>query len=455
MLGASLLWAHRLRLLACRALLPRSGCYRAPAPRGGWLAGIVGRAVLGVGLLSASTGAAVPIAYPSVVSSWPHDPEAFTQGLLIHCGVFYESTGLYEESSLRLVDIHSGDVLRQVALPAEEFGEGLSLVDERLIQLTWKNGVAHEYQEDTFASTREFEYEGEGWGLCYDGNRLVMSDGSSELFFRDPETFELLGQVKVTLDGDPVVRLNELECVGELVYANVWMTDSILRIDPASGEVLTLVDASGLLSDEEARAADVLNGIAYHPTSQHFFIGGKLWPRLFEVRFPFDPEAASAADIDEDTDPDAGRLVGSPDAAVLDPDDCERALVTRERAEEPLAPEDAGGTPVGAPSDEQVPSVQDTEGSDGVPPGGEDAQATDSTSAGDSAAVSDGPSGDGDATGPNAGGGCGCSVVGRADTSPSRHSSEIGMLRHFVVIPWGLVIGLAFRRRGTFPREVR
>jgi glutaminyl-peptide cyclotransferase len=238
---------------------------------------------------------------PTVIETHPHDADAFTQGLLLHDGVFYESTGLYGESTLREVEPETGRVLRSTALGADEFGEGLALVDDRLIQLTWKKGVAYEYRRDDFELLRSFEYEGEGWGLCYDGSRLVMSDGSSRLTFRDASSFEVLGSVEVEIGGAPVDQLNELECVGDRVFSNVWQTDWILEIDPTSGEVLTQIDASGLLTSSEANAADVLNGIAYDPDTRHFFITGKLWPKLFEVRFG----AQGADDMVEV--PDAGQ----------------------------------------------------------------------------------------------------------------------------------------------------
>lgn len=252
-------------------------------------------------LTLATTVSAVPVVRPDVVRSLPHDSDAFTQGLLLHCGHFFESTGLYGASSLREVEPLTGEVLRSRMLPGDEFGEGLALVQDQLIQLTWREGLAHRYHLGSLAPAGSDRYEGEGWGLCFDGQRLVMSDGSSELFFRDRESFELLGSVSVTRDGLPVRQLNELECVGDLVYANVWMTDVILRIDPGSGQVLTEIDASLLLTPEEYATADVLNGIAYHAPSQHFFLTGKHWPRLFEVSFPFAPGSASS---------DAGTISG-------------------------------------------------------------------------------------------------------------------------------------------------
>lgn len=236
---------------------------------------------------------------PEVLSSFPHDPTAFTQGLLLFDSELYESTGLEGQSTVRRVRLESGEVLQRTDLIDTEFGEGLALVDDRLVQLTWQNGVAHVYDRATLTKLESFDYDGEGWGLCFDGAKLLMTDGSSTLFFRDPQTFDIEGQVTVTLDGAPVARLNELECVGELVYANVWQTDFILRIDPRTGTVLTRIDASGLLTAEEEVSADVLNGIAYDASTDHFYLTGKLWPRLFEVRFPFDSGKAS-------NDPDAG-----------------------------------------------------------------------------------------------------------------------------------------------------
>jgi len=215
----------------------------------------------------------------------PHDPTAFTQGLLFKDGELYESTGLNGQSSLRRVDPRSGEVRQEIDVPAEYFAEGLARVGERLIQLTWQNEVAFEYDRETFEKQGEFAYDTEGWGLCFDGARLVMSDGSSTLFFRDPETFALVGQVPVTLAGKPQAQLNELECVGNQVYANVWQTDTIVRIDPGTGAVGAVIDASGLLTFEEQARADVLNGIAWDPALETFLITGKLWPWLYEVQF--------------------------------------------------------------------------------------------------------------------------------------------------------------------------
>ncbi|MPZ15299.1 MAG: glutaminyl-peptide cyclotransferase [Chloroflexi bacterium] len=220
-----------------------------------------------------------------VLSILPHDASAFTQGLLMHEGLLYESTGLHGQSSLRAVDRESGNVLQIVDLEPKLFGEGLAQVADRLIQLTWQEGVALVYDLASLQRVSAFSYAGEGWGLCYDGKQLVMSDGSSTLSFRDPDSFEVRRTVTVKLDGLPLDRLNELECVGDDVYANVWLTDTIVRIEAQSGRVEAVIDASGLLSPVERRGVDVLNGIAYDPQSQTFLVTGKLWPSLFEVHF--------------------------------------------------------------------------------------------------------------------------------------------------------------------------
>jgi glutaminyl-peptide cyclotransferase len=197
----------------------------------------------------------------------------------------YESTGQYGKSELRRVRLNDGKVLAKRKLDPGFFGEGLALVGRRLIQLTWRAGIAFVSDVATLQEQETLRYAGEGWGLCYDGTALVMSNGSSSLDFRDPETMELRRKLKVTKDGRPVEELNELECVGKEIYANVWRHDEILRIDPATGRVTASIDASGLLTRAESRRADVLNGIAYKPDSKTFLLTGKLWPQIFEVDF--------------------------------------------------------------------------------------------------------------------------------------------------------------------------
>ena len=218
-----------------------------------------------------------------VVRTFPHDPGAFTQGLLFLEGKFYESTGLYGRSSLRRVDPDSGVVERGVDLPADLFGEGLARVGGRLVQLTWKNRRALVWNLATLRKEREISYQGEGWGLCFDGRHLIMSDGSETLALRDPESFAKVGEIVVRRAGQPLRNLNELECLEGIVYANVWQNSHIARIDARTGEVTGWIDASGLLRPDEAHAADVLNGIAYLPATGHLAVTGKLWPRIFEV----------------------------------------------------------------------------------------------------------------------------------------------------------------------------
>ena len=218
-----------------------------------------------------------------VVRAYPHATDAFTQGLIWHDGVMYESTGQHGQSSLRKVRLEDGKVLAQRNLKSTVFGEGLERVGNRLIQLTWRSGLAFVSDLSSLEEQETLEYAGEGWGLCYDGTMLVMSDGSSTLELRDPESMALLDELSVSHNGRPVPNLNELECVGSDVYANVWQRDEILRIDRESGRVTAVIDASGLLSRVEARSADVMNGIAYKPESESFLVTGKLWPHVFEV----------------------------------------------------------------------------------------------------------------------------------------------------------------------------
>ena len=217
------------------------------------------------------------------VHTYPHDPEAFTQGLVLDGSVLYESTGLEGRSSLRRVDLQTGRVLAMTRLPDEVFGEGLAQLPGTLIQLTWKHGMALLYDPQTLALQRRVPYRGEGWGLCYDGASVVMSDGSDRLTWRRPDTFEIQRTAQVTLDGSPLDKLNELECVNGNVYANVWHTDMIVHVDAASGRVIDRIDASGLFASDQREA--VLNGIAHDPADGLFYITGKLWPRLFKVRF--------------------------------------------------------------------------------------------------------------------------------------------------------------------------
>ncbi|TVR18976.1 MAG: alpha/beta fold hydrolase [Anaerolineaceae bacterium] len=224
---------------------------------------------------------------PQVIAQYPHDTRAFTQGLLLHNGVFYESTGNYGQSTLRRVAIETGEILQKIALESRYFGEGLALIPEndRLIQLTWRENVAFVYDRETFDLLDTFSYDGEGWGLCYDGQHLYMSNGSDRLYQRDPHTFEVLRMITVTQEGEGRNRLNELACVGDSVYANVWMSDEIVRIRKADGIISAVIDASGLLMPEERANANVLNGITYDEAQSLFYVTGKYWPYMFLVDF--------------------------------------------------------------------------------------------------------------------------------------------------------------------------
>ncbi|HVF92568.1 MAG TPA: glutaminyl-peptide cyclotransferase [Blastocatellia bacterium] len=220
-----------------------------------------------------------------VVNSYPHDPTAFLQGLVWYDGVFYESTGLEGKSTLRRVEFPSGKVLKQVRLDPELFGEGLALVNDRLIQLTWTTGKGFVYDRESFNKLAEFTYDTEGWGLAYDGQNLILSDGSNVLTYLDPQTFKPVKKLSVTMNGRPARQLNELEFIEGEIWANVWQTDRILRIDPASGQVTSYLDLRDLLPPQMRRGGeDVLNGIAYDHAQKRIFVSGKLWPRLFEIR---------------------------------------------------------------------------------------------------------------------------------------------------------------------------
>jgi glutamine cyclotransferase len=218
-----------------------------------------------------------------VVATYPHDPAAFTQGLLWHRGKLYESTGMYGTSSLREVELASGRIVRRVDFAPAEFAEGLALAGDQLFQLSYQGERGWVWDLETFTRVREFAYRGEGWGLTFDGSELIQSDGSSRLTFRSPADFSVRRELAVMRAGRPQFYLNELEWVNGELWANVWQSDEILRIDPRTGLVTGSVDASQLLSPEERRRADVLNGIAWNAERGLFLITGKYWPKLFAV----------------------------------------------------------------------------------------------------------------------------------------------------------------------------
>lgn len=247
------------------------------------------RAILLMAALAASLAAAqisAPTDSYTVVHTYPHDSHAFTQGLIYVDGHLYESTGLNGKSSLRLVDLTTGNVLQKHDLPTEYFGEGLTDWSSTLIQLTWISHKALVYDRFSFAQQRTFDYEGEGWGLTHDATQLIMSDGTSTLRFLDPKTFRVIRRLKVVdANGRPVEKLNELEYVRGEIYANVWETDEIVRISPRTGKVLGRIDLSGIIDKRELReSGSVLNGIAYDSVGNRLFVTGKLWPKLFEIK---------------------------------------------------------------------------------------------------------------------------------------------------------------------------
>jgi glutamine cyclotransferase len=226
----------------------------------------------------------VPVVGYRIVNTYPHDPRAFTQGLAVLDDVLYEGTGLRGQSSLRKVDLKTGNILLVRQLKAWFFGEGITIYGNRIIQLTWRAKVGFVYDRQTFQLLDKFNYPTEGWGITHDGNSLIMSDGTSTLYLLDPQTFKEVGRIEVhDMDG-PVSRLNELEYVRGEIYANVWRTDRIVRISPQTGAVVGWIELEGLLSPEDRnRQIDVLNGIAYDAKNDRLFVTGKLWPKLFEI----------------------------------------------------------------------------------------------------------------------------------------------------------------------------
>jgi len=220
-----------------------------------------------------------------VVHSYPHDPHAFTQGLVYADGHLYESTGLNGHSSLRMVEVETGRVLQELPVPSQYFAEGLAAWGSTLVQLTWQSHTAFVYDRFSFRQLRTLSYTGEGWGLAADGKELILSDGTAELRFLDPETFHELRRITVKDHGRPVTELNEMEMVKGELYANVWYSDRIARISPANGKVLGWIDLTGLLpKSDRTDPQAVLNGIAYDAANDRLFVTGKLWPRLFEIK---------------------------------------------------------------------------------------------------------------------------------------------------------------------------
>jgi len=246
------------------------------------------KAWLGASALAAAMAAraAVPIYDVEVVHTYPHDASAFTEGLFYLDGYLYESTGLEQHSSIRKVRLETGEVVQKLDIPPQYFGEGIVNWQGRLISLTWKSQVGFVFDLRTFKLLRQFHYEGEGWALTRNDAELIMSDGTPELRVLDPKTFAVTRRIEVTLDGKPLRNVNELEWVKGEIYANVWQTNWLVRIDPSSGQVIGAVNLAGLLKREDIvpGQTDVLNGIAYDAKRDRLFVTGKNWPKLFEIR---------------------------------------------------------------------------------------------------------------------------------------------------------------------------
>ena len=245
-------------------------------------------------LQTATPAAPIPVCTARVVGIFPHDRAAYTQGLVFEDEDFYEGTGIWGQSTLRRVDLESGEVLQLHSLPPEYFGEGITIWQDRIIQLTWRARQGFVYDRQSFELLDTFQYPTEGWGITHDGTRLIMSDGTQTLRFWDPDTLAEIGSVEVYANGIPVTRLNELEYIQGMVLANVYQTDLVAVIDPQTGQVTAWIDLRGLLEPGDyAEPVDVLNGIAYDAGSQRLFVTGKLWPKLFEIEV-LSPTGASA-----------------------------------------------------------------------------------------------------------------------------------------------------------------
>lgn len=243
---------------------------------------------------AASPAQATPVCSYSVVATYPHDSDAFTQGLIWDQGHLIEGTGLEGASTLRRVELATGDPVLSINLPSTVFGEGVTRWQDQIIQLTWQDGIAYLWDSETFDFEGTFVYSGEGWGLTHDGWRLIMSDGSSVLQFRDPDTFAVLDSVTVSDDLGPVIRLNELEWIRGEVFANQWLSKRIARIDPGTGSVLAWIDLTSLVDAQPS--GDVLNGIAWDEATERLFVTGKLWPNLYEIEMVGCPPLGLFAD---------------------------------------------------------------------------------------------------------------------------------------------------------------
>jgi glutamine cyclotransferase len=253
---------------------------------------LIGSAALTLALVGGAVAAVIgfqskkpaPVAGFRIVNTYPHDRQAFTQGLQYVDGVLYESTGQNGQSGIRKVKLETGEVLQRQPLDSKYFGEGITVWKDTIVQLTWQSEIGFVYDKATFKQVKSFNYTGEGWGLTHDGSRLVMSDGSAQLRFLDPATLKETGRITVRDGGAQVKNLNELEDVKGEILANVWQTQRVARISPKTGDVTGWIDLTGLLTPQEMASADVLNGIAYDASGDRLFVTGKWWPKLFEIK---------------------------------------------------------------------------------------------------------------------------------------------------------------------------
>jgi glutaminyl-peptide cyclotransferase len=236
-------------------------------------------------LLSAALAAAAPEYGYKVVHVYPHDRNAFTQGLEFRAGFLYEGTGLNGQSTVRKVKLETGEVVQEIHIDPQYFGEGITVFNQKIFELTWRAGIGFVYDQNSFQRLSSFNYPGEGWGLANDGSDIFMSDGTPQIRVWDPVTLQEKRRFTVRDAGKPVTYLNELECVRGEIYANVWQTDRIVRISPQTGRVIGWVDLTGLLkASDRAENTDVLNGIAYDALGDRLFVTGKLWPKVFEIK---------------------------------------------------------------------------------------------------------------------------------------------------------------------------
>jgi len=226
----------------------------------------------------------IPVYTYKVINTYPHDQSAFTEGLVFEDGILYEGTGLHGHSTLRRVKLETGEILQICELPPQFFGEGVTIYKNKIIQLTWKSNIGFVYDKHGFKLLKKFNYPDEGWGITHDGEHLIMSDGTATLHFLNPETFEEISQIEVFANSIPVTRINELEYIQGEIYANIWLTELIARIDHLTGQVIGWIDLKGILNlKDHTETVDVLNGIAYDAKNNRLFVTGKYWPKLFEI----------------------------------------------------------------------------------------------------------------------------------------------------------------------------